>query len=652
MNISFLISRRSRTTAVLGFLGVLATFSLPARADRLPVGPVEELRQALRSDKDGLRTEAGLKFRESTLQKRLGAIQSLGDISQALLLSEWKDTSGANPEAGVIDARIRAQLADRFVAEVRRTLEKGDRISRAAAAGLVGDTATLARERNAESIAVQGAFEQLAKDLIRAIKDPESIVRLQAIRSLGNIQIQAAASTIEPLGSLLTNPSVDERRAAGEALVSQIRALSRVRIVFSPTLQSTTGSFAVSREVRLQVVEAVLRAAAKGLADPETGARKPITDPEVRRLSAEVLFLTAQVLSDSDLIVSVRLDFELPPEGRPLTESERKDIERTRIDVLRERKELKPLLTAFSDLVPKLAAAASDKDPIVREHVIRTLEEMGNARQKLLWRAATVPAFQPTNGGALPADGDKKDKAKPADDGDARLRDSEGIRYAGTETVQPLPPLRLPAGEDPLLEGLEKALRALALALNDPKATVRLAAVDALETLGDDAAPVAPQLAWALTDPDHFVRWAAARTLGRMSPEKAKSEKVVPYLIKMLDDPDLDLRLIAAQSLERYGPAAKDAVTALGKATGTGDPEIRRAAIRALVGVGTDAAPVIPDIGAALSNSDVRVRRTAAEALSRFGTLAKPAGPALRKAIEDTDAEVRRFAADALLNIK
>jgi HEAT repeat protein len=630
----------------LGFLGVLATFTLQARADRLPAGPVEELRQALRSDKDGLRTEAGLKFRETTLQKRLGAIQALGDISQALLLSEWKDTSGANPEAGVIDARVRAQLADRFVAEVRRTLEKGDSVSRAAAAGLVGDTATLARERNAESIAVQGAFEQLAKDLIRATKDPEAIVRLQAIRSLGNIQIQAAASTIEPLGSLLANPSADERRAAGEALVSQIRALSRVRIVFSPTLGSNTGSFAVSREVRLQVVEAVLRAAAKGLTDPETGVRKPITDPEVRRLSSEVLFLTAQVLSDSDLIVSVRLDYELPPEGRPLTESERKEIERTRTDVLRERKELKPLLTAFRDLAPTLSAAASDKDPIVREHVIRTLEEMGNARQKLLWRAATVPAFQPAN------DGPDKKESKPAGDDDARLRDSEGVRYAGTESAQPLPPLRLPAGEDPLLEGLEKSMRALALALNDPKAAVRLAAVDALETLGDDASPVAPQLAWALTDPDHFVRWAAARALGRMSPEKAKSEKVVPYLIKMLDDPDLDLRLIAAQSLERYGPAAKAAVAALGRATGTGDPEIRRAAIRALAGVGTDSAPAIPEIGAALSNSDVRVRRTAAEALSRFGALAKPAAPALRKAIEDNDAEVRRYAADALLNTK
>jgi HEAT repeat protein len=609
------------------------------------------LRQALRSDKDGGRTEPGLKFRESILQKRVAAIQSLGDISQALLLSDWQDTSVARPDVFPIDARIREKLAARFVAEVRRTLEKGDTISRSSAARLVGDTATLARERNAETPAVSGAFEQLAKDLIQATKDPESSVRLQAIRSLGNIQIRAAASTIAPLGSLLSNPSASERRAAGEALLNQINALSRVRIVFSPQV-GATGSLAVSREVRLQVVEAVLKAAVKGLSSAEIEGRRPLNDPEVRRLAAEVLFQTALVLSDSDLIAPVRLDFELPPEGRPLTDAEKNDIERARNDVVAERKELKPLLTAFRDLAPALATAAADKDPTVRTFAIRTLEELGNARQKLLSRAATIPEYQPTKGNAPPGGNEKKDPANQGNDREARLLDTENIRYAGAEMAQRLPPLKFPAGEDPLLEGLEKSLRALAQALNDPKAAVRLAAVDALETMGDDAAPVAPQLAWALTDPDHFVRWAAARTLGRMNPEKAKSDKVVPYLIRMLDDPDLDLRLIAAQSLERYGPAAKAAVPALGKTTGKGDPEIRRAAIRALVGVGTDATPVISNIAMALTNTDVRVRRTAAEALARFGALAKPAEAALRNALDDNDAEVRRFAADALLNFK
>ena len=55
----------------------------------------------------------------------------------------------------------------------------------------------------------------------------------------------------------------------------------------------------------------------------------------------------------------------------------------------------------------------------------------------------------------------------------------------------------------------------LAAGLMDPNPRSRLAAVEALETLGDAARPVAPALVRSLQDPDRFVRWAAARTLGK-----------------------------------------------------------------------------------------------------------------------------------------
>jgi len=246
---------------------------------------------------------------------------------------------------------------------------------------------------------------------------------------------------------------------------------------------------------------------------------------------------------------------------------------------------------------------------------------------------------------------DKKEAGKPGPDEEARLERAEGIRYAAAGTTR-LQPFRLPEGQDPVLQGLQRAIRALAQALNDPRVDVRLAAVEALETLGDDAAPAAPMLTWAMTDPDRFVRWAAARTVGRMSPDKLNIPDVVRNLIRMVDDPDLDLRVMAAESLDRLGPPAKAAVPALARATGKGDAEIRRAAIRALTGIGTDAAPAIPDIAAALKFSDVRVRRAAAEALSQFGALAKPAESDLSQALNDEDAEVRRHAADALLKLQ
>jgi HEAT repeat protein len=727
-HLHFVLSRWPRASVALGFLVaiVLGGTNL-AWGDRLPPSPVEELRQALRVDKDAIRSESYKEFRKTTLETRVNAVKSLGDLSQGLLLSDWTDASDVYRELSPIDAAARGRLAERFISEVRRVLKSGDPTSRAAAAGLVGDTATLARERDTESPAVLHALEELAKDLVQATHDSEERVRLQAIRSLGRIQSKArfkltdatlaslrgegvpesvlsklndlkekkdqevdrerflqeldkalnkdelnryrqqilnhaskAASILVPLGELFAGSSLADRRAAAGALASLVRILPEVKKTFSLATGVTAAGPAIEREDRIQISQGIIAAARKGLAD---------ADVEVRRLCADALFQTALLLSDSpDLIAPVRSDIPLPPPGRPVSEAEAKEIDRLRASVNAEREQLAPLLTAFHDLAPALASHASDKDPAVRILVIRTLEEMGNARQKLLLREASVPKYEAKPGGKKNDDrkkddekkngdpkkdgGDEEDDGKKYGNDDARLDSADAIQYAAAN-VQPLPQFRL-EGKDLLLEGLTKTetLHALEDALADSKAEVRLAAVDTLETLGDDAAPAAPHLAWALTDPDRFVRWAAARTLGRMRPQKANADKVVPNLIRMLDDPDLDLRLIAAQSLERYGPVAKASVPALAKSTANGDPEIRRAAIRALLGVGTEAKPAIPDIAAALSNPDVRVRRTAAEALARFGALSKPAEAALRKALDDNDAEVRRYAADTLLQFK
>jgi HEAT repeat protein len=447
---------------------------------------------------------------------------------------------------------------------------------------------------------------------------------------------------------LLASGSATDQLAAAEALNNIVRILPQVRRTRSIETGTGSGSgFALPRKIRIEASEALVPAAGKGLDNK---------DPRVRRLSADTLLQTALILSTSDLIAPVLREQEYPPAGRPLTEAEKKRIDFIREEVVREREELKPLLNAFRGIAPALGTATGDPEGAVRVLAIRTLEELGLARQLLLWREAAVPHYRANEGGDKKDSNedkknDKKEAGKPGPDEEARLERAEGIRYAAAGTTR-LQPFRLPEGQDPVLQGLQRAIRALAQALNDPRVDVRLAAVEALETLGDDAAPAAPMLTWAMTDPDRFVRWAAARTVGRMSPDKLNIPDVVRNLIRMVDDPDLDLRVMAAESLDRLGPPAKAAVPALARATGKGDAEIRRAAIRALTGIGTDAAPAIPDIAAALKFSDVRVRRAAAEALSQFGALAKPAESDLSQALNDEDAEVRRHAADALLKLQ
>src|SRR5581483_10740838 len=72
------------------------------------------------------------------------------------------------------------------------------------------------------------------------------------------------------------------------------------------------------------------------------------------------------------------------------------------------------------------------------------------------------------------------------------------------------------AGEEPLRELLVAAVPALAAGIKDPEWQARQSSINVLETLGPDAAPAANALAQALADPDRFVRWAAARALGRL----------------------------------------------------------------------------------------------------------------------------------------
>src|SRR5262249_3700834 len=115
--------------------------------------------------------------------------------------------------------------------------------------------------------------------------------------------------------------------------------------------------------------------------------------------------------------------------------------------------------------------------------------------------------------------------------------------------------------EDPLLEALRAALPALAAGVSDPDPRVRLASLDALEPMISEGRPAAPALVKALDDKNRFVRWAAARTLGRIGP--VPGVDAVTPLVRMLRDPDLDLARGAALALSRYGPAARAAVPAL-----------------------------------------------------------------------------------------
>ncbi len=282
---------------------------------------------------------------------------------------------------------------------------------------------------------------------------------------------------------------------------------------------------------------------------------------------------------------------------------------------------------AFRDNMPTLRRALEDKDPEVRLQVLNILEELAKARRSDEKPSATEPI--PT---------------RPISD-------------EGRPTELPIA-LTLPAGEAPpgvpaddIVSGIfEPSLRQIARAVRDPDVRVRRSALYILESLGDSAAPVIPELVTALSDRDRFARWTALRALGRLAPRDAK--RVIPAVIPQLQDTDPDLRIAAANTVERYGPAAAAAVPRLRELLGRGDPQVRIAYLSALVGIGTDAAPALPAVATLLQNPDTKVRVAAADTLARFGPLASRELPALERALDDPEEDVRRAVSGAFLRVK
>jgi HEAT repeat protein len=247
------------------------------------------------------------------------------------------------------------------------------------------------------------------------------------------------------------------------------------------------------------------------------------------------------------------------------------------------------------------------------------------------------------------------------------------VRTGATEEV---PAPRLPASRPGLLvyqaapggrtltEDVEKlrdtldklGARIVEAGLQEQNAVARRSTLEAVEALGPLAVRYIPQIIRSTEDRDLFVRWIAARSLGRLAPHGA--DKAVPALTAMLDDPDMDARMAAAHALGLFGPDAKSAVPALTERLLKGDAEVRIANMKALEGIGTDSVSALPTIAKLFTFLDSRVRSEAARLTGRFGSSPKTREearkylPDLRRLTLDLDTDVRKAAAGAILEIQ
>ncbi|MDH3211124.1 MAG: cyclic nucleotide-binding domain-containing protein [Myxococcales bacterium] len=174
----------------------------------------------------------------------------------------------------------------------------------------------------------------------------------------------------------------------------------------------------------------------------------------------------------------------------------------------------------------------------------------------------------------------------------------------------------------------------LGLALDDPDAGVRLAALRGLIGIGSDTAFLAPRLRDLLADPSPTLRAEAAACCGD------EGQRVLRAMIDSGDPP------VVAAALGVATPAFADAAKARVRDR---EPQIRAAALACAVRIGSEAPLPVEELRALLADPDARVRRAVVTLLARFG--GTDAGALLAGALADASASVQAAAETALLGL-
>ena len=159
----------------------------------------------------------------------------------------------------------------------------------------------------------------------------------------------------------------------------------------------------------------------------------------------------------------------------------------------------------------------------------------------------------------------------------------------------------------------ETTVHTLTMLLNDPEASVRHTAADALGKIGDHSAESV--LVRSLHDAEPAVREAAARGLSRLSslrPETAAE------LVLLLQDSHPVVRRTAAQAL---GGAEADAglVSSLEALLSSADATVRQSAVHALFLLDAGQASTVDVLSRRITDTDPVVRRWAVAALAESG---------------------------------
>ncbi len=205
--------------------------------------------------------------------------------------------------------------------------------------------------------------------------------------------------------------------------------------------------------------------------------------------------------------------------------------------------------------------------------------------------------------------------------------------------------------------------------LREGTAEQRDQAVQALTKLGDQIAPVLPEIEKAVLDKDPEVRRAAVKTLTAYGADAksglivalgdaeadirqqatealgalgVEAEKAIPNLVERLDDADVKVAAAARRALVQLGDASRPA---LSRVVVTGEAMARDNALRAMVEIGESS---IPDLISAAQAHEADVRRAVLESLIVMRPPPEVVLDIYRERLADPDSSVRDVAARAV----
>jgi HEAT repeat protein len=180
--------------------------------------------------------------------------------------------------------------------------------------------------------------------------------------------------------------------------------------------------------------------------------------------------------------------------------------------------------------------------------------------------------------------------------------------------------------------------------LREEKTSTLLAALDALDLLGEDAVEAAPTVAALLRGEEVEVRCAAAKAFGGMG---AEPDVAVSVLRSGMRDAVAEVRVTCIRALGELGADAEAALPDLVAALDRTFLE-QQYGLETLARLGPAAAPALDDLLAVLERRRTPWRKAVFAVLAGMGEAAAPAENILRSGLTDEKPLVRVYAAQGL----